>query len=998
MLSHRIIWTACLILALGLAGSAVHADLVGHWPLDEGQGTVAFDATDNGNDGALRGDPQWVPGVSKSALQFDADDDVDCGNAPILNLTGPLSIAVWIKADRDESAAIAPLSKATSGAAGWAWQLRYGWNSPQPYMGFQFNATGNRVWVYAQENLVLGEWYHMAAAHDGSVVKCYVNGAETDSAAMGSLIGGADAPFYIGQDGWNDNWEGALDDVRLYDHGLSPAEVIAAMLGSPPELASDPMPENEAVDVLRDGLLAWAPGEFAGTHNLYLGTSFEDVNSATEATVSGLDVNSFDPGRLDFDQTYFWRVDEVNATPDKTVFKGNVWSFTAEPYSIQVPGDTITVTASSASNEFSQPVKVINGSGLGEGNTHSASPEDMWFTATVDLDPWIQFEFDGVRQLDTMKVWNSNGAAESALGWGVKDVEIAYSVDGETWAVLADATQFSRAPGLATYDTFDTIAFGGVAAKYVRFNIISNWGGILMSYSLSEVQFSMIPAAARQPDPADGAGDVLPNATATWRAGREAAQHTLFIGPDMNAVADGSAPSVDSSINSVDLSAFDLQMEETYYWRVDEVNEAEATPVWAGPVWSFTTAAALVVDDFEGYGNDSPDRPFQAWLDGFGYSADEYFPVEYPGNGTGAGIGHDIWSLTSPHYNGDIMETGSTLPDSGQSMPFYYTNSGGVSSETQRKFSVAQDWTVGGAITLSIPFRGQAGNTGTLYAKINGTKVVYAGNLAVNGWLAFNIDLTGLDVQSVTELAIGVDGSSASGMLLIDDVTLRSVAGETVAPEDPGSNGLVGAWNLDEGSGTTTADNSGNGHTGTIVGATWDTGMQGAALLFAASDYVETGYAGPAGTTSRTCSSWIKTVEANRTIMSWGLNTSGKKWRVRLDATGGLRVEVNGGYHFGQAFLADDEWHHVAVVLEDDGTPDVSETLLYVDGLSEATSALQAKGVDTDPAGEVRIGLSAYHTSGFMGLIDEARIYDRALSEAEILSLAGMQDPIDKPF
>ena len=88
----------------------------------------------------------------------------------------------------------------------------------------------------------------------------------------------------------------------------------------------------------------------------------------------------------------------------------------------------------------------------------------------------------------------------------------------------------------------------------------------------------------------------------------------------------------------------------------------------------------------------------------------------------------------------------------------------------------------------------------------------------------------------------------------------------------------------------------------------------------------------------------------------------------------------------------------MAVVLEDDGTPDVSETLLYVDGLSEATSALQAKGVDTDPAGEVRIGLSAYHTSGFMGLIDEARIYDRALSEAEILSLAGMQDPIDKPF
>ncbi|MCP4450525.1 MAG: discoidin domain-containing protein [Planctomycetes bacterium] len=60
-------------------------------------------------------------------------------------------------------------------------------------------------------------------------------------------------------------------------------------------------------------------------------------------------------------------------------------------------------------------------------------------TMTVDLDPWIQYEFDGVKKLDIMKVWNSNGAAESSVGWGVKDVEIAYSVDGETWDVLADA-------------------------------------------------------------------------------------------------------------------------------------------------------------------------------------------------------------------------------------------------------------------------------------------------------------------------------------------------------------------------------------------------------------------------------------------------------------------------------------------------------------------------------------------------------------------------------
>ncbi|NQV32526.1 MAG: discoidin domain-containing protein, partial [Phycisphaeraceae bacterium] len=602
MLSHRRISIVCFVIVVALAGGVAHADLIGHWPLDEGQGSVAFDATDNGNDGTLRGDPEWVPGVSKSALQFDADDDIDCGNAPILNLTGPLSIAVWIKPDKDESGTIAPLCKATSGAGGWSWQLRYGWSSPQPYMGFQFNAANGRIWVYANENMAVGEWQHLAAAHDGSVVKCYLNGVETDSADMGQITAGADAPFYIGQDGWDDNWEGALDDVRLYDHGLSPDEVIAAMLGSPPELSANPIPENEASDVLRDGLLAWAPGEFAATHNVYLGTSFEDVNSSTQSVVSGLDVNSFDPGRLDFGQTYFWRVDEVNGTPDKTVFKGNVWSFQVEPYSIQIPGSAIAATASSSSNEFSTPEKTINGSGL-EGDFHSTSPEDMWFTATVDLDPWVQFEFDGIRQLDSMKVWNSNGAAEMALGWGVMDVVVEYSVDGENWEVLAGATQFSRAPGLPTYDQYDEIAFGGVAAKAVRLNIASNWGGILMSYSLSEVQFYMIPAVARQPVPASGSVDVIPDSAVAWRAGREAAQHTIYVSGDEVAVTDGSAPSATSSTNSLDLTPLDLQLGTTYYWRVDEVNEGEAAPVWAGPVWSFTTASALVVDDFENYSN-----------------------------------------------------------------------------------------------------------------------------------------------------------------------------------------------------------------------------------------------------------------------------------------------------------------------------------------------------------------------------------------------------------
>ncbi len=541
--------------------------------------------------------------------------------------------------------------------------------------------------------------------------------------------------------------------------------------------AGDPTPADAGTDVLRDIILTWAPNEFPGTHNVYFGSNFDDVNDATTPDVVGLDVNSYDVGRLEFGATYYWRVDEVNSSADRTVYKGETWSFEVEPYSIAVPGADIIATSSSFSNEFSMAEKTIDGSGLGEDGTHSIQTEDMWFTIMNDPDPWIQYEFDGVKKLDTMKVWNSNSSAEGFIGYGVNGVVIEYSTDGENWQAVEESSTLSRAPGLPTYNQYDEIAFGGIPAKMVRLSIQSNFGGFLMAFSLSEVQFSVIPAAARTPEPASDATDILPNAVASWRAGREAAQSTVYVSADPNEIADGLAASATSNSNSIDLSSFDLQMSTTYYWRVDEVNNAEAVSVWAGPVWSFTTVDSVIVDDFENYTNDSPDRPFQAWLDGYGYSPDEFFPAGYNGNGTAAGVGHDIWSVASEHYDGDIMETVNTIANSAQSMPFYFNNSGGVSSSTERSFAVPQDWTVGGAQTLSVAFRGTAGNTGTLYVKINNTKVSFDGpttSMSRPVWVQWPINLaaTGANLNNVTEMTIGVDGNGASGMLLIDDIQL----------------------------------------------------------------------------------------------------------------------------------------------------------------------------------------------------------------------------------
>ena len=857
----------------------------------------------------------------------------------------------------------------------------------------------------------LETWWHLAYTYDGATARLYVNGEPAGEEDM-TLNTHTNGIIRVGAQGdgtgegaqANMNFVGAIAQVRIHDGVLTPEEVQQNSLVriQTSETASGPVPEEGDSDILRDTVLNWVPGETAATRNIYIGTDFDEVESATVPTASDLDVNSFDPGRLEFGQTYYWRVDEVNGTPDKTVFKGNVWSFTVEPYSIQVPGDEIGVTASSSSTNFSLPEKVVDGSGLGADGSHDIIPEAMWFTASPDLDPWIQFEFDDVKQMDTMKIWNSNGAAESAIGWGVKDVVIEYSVDGENWTVLEDANQLSRAPGMTTYNQPDEIAFNGVPARMIRLDIGSNWGGILMSYSLSEVQFNVIPAQARTPDPAVGAIDIAPDAVVTWRAGREAGEHRIYVSTDANAVADGTAPSVTTTTNSLALDSLDVQLGETYYWRVDEVNEAEETTVWAGPVWHLSVIDTLVVDDFEGYGNLSPDRPFQTWLDGFGYSADEFFPTGFNGNGTGSGIGHDIWTLTSPYYDGDIMETTITINGSGQSMPLYFENTGGPAAQTDRTFAPAQNWAAGGVSVLSIAVKSNPDlGANTLYAKINNTTVTYEGDLTVPIWQAWHIDLAELgDVSSVTSLSIGVEGNG-SGMILLDDILLHKTAPVIHEPPAGADKSMVAHWALDETGGLTAADSSGYANHGTLIGmdgTEWTTGTRGGALALNGTasnpQYIDFGNSDSLKLSGNvTVSAWAKMNAGNDDVymgICGKLKTGGYQGFALVRHSSNVfrlwansaSLDLAGFDASSDVTYTDTEWHHLV------GVVDGSISTLYVDGVKQAKQGDGVALLDSDQYAYIGKQYSAPDVNRYWnGIVDDVKIFYRALSEAEIQGL-----------
>jgi parallel beta-helix repeat protein len=197
------------------------------------------------------------------------------------------------------------------------------------------------------------------------------------------------------------------------------------------------------------------------------------------------------------------------------------------------------------------------------------------------------------------------------------------------------------------------------------------------------------------------------------------------------------------------------------------------------------------------------------------------------------------------------------------------------------------------------------------------------------------------------------------------------------------------------------ADSSGNGFDGIVHGnPAWvSEGRDSVSILLdGLDDYVEIpGYTGISGGASRTCSAWIKTTAAESgQIVSWGSSADGQKWTFRTESDGALGVGIWNGYiKTTTRFVNDGNWHHVAAVLSDDGSPDVSEVQLYIDGVLETSPFISnSRVIATTDAQNVVIGAlldvdGVSYTSHFEGFIDDVRIFDVALNAEEIVAIMG---------
>ena len=205
------------------------------------------------------------------------------------------------------------------------------------------------------------------------------------------------------------------------------------------------------------------------------------------------------------------------------------------------------------------------------------------------------------------------------------------------------------------------------------------------------------------------------------------------------------------------------------------------------------------------------------------------------------------------------------------------------------------------------------------------------------------------------------------------------------------ASGLVASYSFNEGSGTTVADASGNGNNGTISSATWSTaGKYGNALAFNGTSARITINDSTSLhlTTTMTLEAWVNPSTVNaawRDVIYKGNDNyylEGTSDRV-FPAVGGTFGAANANV-FGTTSLAVNTWTHLAA------TYDGATLRLYVNGTQVSSSARTGNlATSTNP---LQIGGDSLYGQNFSGMIDEVRIYNVALTQAQIQS--DMNTPI----
>ncbi len=337
----KIMLTAlCILMVLGLTAQA---ELVAYWPLNEGSGQIAADASANGNDGTLgdttnpeTADPVWVTDAERgTVLEWSGD------NAPDqwVNLTTHLgsfsglnqgTITAWIKIGGGNSVDVI-LAASDSGDS--SSELRFFYEGSLRYdiRDDSSNPLGEGGNLSSSVEVADNAWHFVAITVDSnSNAALYVDGQLVEFGSEPFFAGVADIDHMsLGRniDSGGTQWvfKGRMSDVAVFDKPLDAGAVEAIYNGRSvldvDKYASAISPALNAAHVDTAVSLQWQSAATNPEYTVYFGTdpAFPSGPAATELTSP-----NYSPGALTPATTYYWRVD---VDEDGTTYPGSLWSF-----------------------------------------------------------------------------------------------------------------------------------------------------------------------------------------------------------------------------------------------------------------------------------------------------------------------------------------------------------------------------------------------------------------------------------------------------------------------------------------------------------------------------------------------------------------------------------------------------------------------------------------------------------------------------------------------
>ena len=180
------------------------------------------------------------------------------------------------------------------------------------YIFYTNSADGVRLWVDGRQ--LVDNW----TDHDN-----------TENSGRIDLMAGN---VYSLQMEYYESGNGAVAEL-LWSSPSTPEQIVPQAALSPPIRASSPSPANRADGTKMTPILTWNAGDYAASHEVYFGTDEDAVKNATKDSpeykgVQAIGNESYDPGKLAWATSYYWRVDEVNSINPESPWVGTLWSFT----------------------------------------------------------------------------------------------------------------------------------------------------------------------------------------------------------------------------------------------------------------------------------------------------------------------------------------------------------------------------------------------------------------------------------------------------------------------------------------------------------------------------------------------------------------------------------------------------------------------------------------------------------------------------------------------